>query len=696
MSSFASAWPVVRAASQAFRPPVRVSVSQGAAERLHIVQPGGYTGRWSAAETPYMVEPMDALASRRHEAVVFVGPARSGKTMSLTDGWMAYAVTCDPGDMLILQMTQDKARDYSKTRVDRAIRHSPALAELIAGGQDDNTYDKLFRHGMWLKLGWPSASQLASSDYRYVALTDYDRMPDNIDGEGSAFQLGLKRTTTFLSRGMCMVESSPGRPVRDPNWRAATPHEAPPTTGILEVYNRGDRRRFYWPCPHCREFFEASPGLALFATLPDEEALLEVVRGADLSALASEHALIYCPHCGSAVGPEHKHRLLQAGAWLRDGEQISRDGERSGDPLSSSIASYWLGGVAAAYQSWHSLLLRYLQALRGFAASGDEETLKTVVNTDLAMPYLSALSRHDAARSDIADMAEGFPRFVVPGQARFITVSVDVQGGQDSRFVIQAHAHAPDYEQWVIDRRDIRDSNRAGSRDSGFAQVDPARYPEDWSVLTEMLEWTYRTEDAEQELRVAEIIVDTGGEEGVTANAYAWWLSLPHELRRRAWLYKGGSSRDAAPVKESTVTAQGKTGRSGTVRLLVCNANSLKDAMFNGARRAEAGPGKIHFGSWLGANFWDEMRAEVRQANGSWVKVRARNEAIDLCAMTRALLMHMHTRRVNRLSWANPPKWADRLEANTLRETRAERRARQTARPAAGRKLGKSDWSGRL
>ncbi|MCB0244988.1 MAG: phage terminase large subunit family protein, partial [Anaerolineae bacterium] len=193
-------------------------MSEAAAENLVIRQPGGYSGPWSPTETPYMVEPMDKLASRKHEAVCFVGPARTGKTMGLLDGWMASRVTCDPGDMLIVQMSQDKARDYSKTRVDRGIRHSPALRELMSiRGHDDNTHDKLFRHGMWLKIGWPSATQLASSDYRYVALTDYDRFPDNIEGEGAAFPLALKRTQTYLSRGMCMVESSPGREVTDPN-----------------------------------------------------------------------------------------------------------------------------------------------------------------------------------------------------------------------------------------------------------------------------------------------------------------------------------------------------------------------------------------------------------------------------------------------------------------------------------------------
>ena len=62
----------------ALRSPKRVSVSQGAADTLVIRQTGAAGGNWDATETPYMVEPMDTLASRIHEAMVFVGPARTG------------------------------------------------------------------------------------------------------------------------------------------------------------------------------------------------------------------------------------------------------------------------------------------------------------------------------------------------------------------------------------------------------------------------------------------------------------------------------------------------------------------------------------------------------------------------------------------------------------------------------------------
>lgn len=143
------------------------------------------------------------------------------------------------------------------------------VSRLSPNKNDNNVYDRTFLAGNYLKIGWPSVNIMSSSDYKCVALTDYDRFPEDIDGEGDAFSLASKRTTTFMSSGMTLVESSPGRDVKDVKWRRTSPHEAPPTTGILSLYNRGDRRRWYWPCPHQVSIFSpAAMWLLVSVILP--------------------------------------------------------------------------------------------------------------------------------------------------------------------------------------------------------------------------------------------------------------------------------------------------------------------------------------------------------------------------------------------------------------------------------------------
>ena len=150
-----------------------------------------------------------------------------------------------PVRFLLVQLTQEKASEHSRKRLDRTFRCSPEIAKRLSPRKNDNNvHDKYFRAGNLLKIGWPSINVLSSSDYKYVALTDYDRWPDDVDGEGDGFSLASKRTTTFMSAGMTLVESSPGKDIVDLKHHPKSTHEAPPTTGILSLYNRGDRRRF--------------------------------------------------------------------------------------------------------------------------------------------------------------------------------------------------------------------------------------------------------------------------------------------------------------------------------------------------------------------------------------------------------------------------------------------------------------------
>ena len=671
----------VTASYLAFKPPQRMSIAESAEQNFYIRQPGGVPGPWNPRETPYMVEPMNMLASRRHEGVCFVGPARTGKTAALLLGWMSHAVCNDPGDMLFLQMTQDKAREFSKTDIDRAIRNSPNIRAMMGGSQADNTHDKMFRHGMWLRIAWPTVSNVSGSTYRYAASTDYDRVPDDIDGEGSLWSLMLKRTQTFLSRGMALAESSPGRPLEDPNWKPATRHEAPPTTGILGIYNQSDRRRFYWQCPMCSEHFEATPGLSLFG-LPSEDTLLEIVREADLEALANEHNRVVCPHCQNMFGPRQKYDLNLGGMWVQDGLILTRKRELVGTPHESPIAGYWLGGVAAAYQSWRSLILRYLQGLRDYALTGSELALQVTTNTDQGMPYMSRLLASAARNAnDPGDRKEkSLLRYVVPDDARYLVACVDTQGGTNSRFVVQVHAVGKHGEKWLIDRYNITESKREGVG-GGFAPLDPASYAEDWDLLTEKcIRATYRTSVEGREMRVKLTVVDSGGEDGVTDKAYQWFRRLRRAgLSSRVMLIKGvGKDLKATfPFIKETLVG-GRNGKEkGDIPLYLINTNRLKDTVSTGLKRQFHGPGYVHIPEWVNQAFIDELKSEVRQPNGTWMQVRKRNEAWDLLVYCEAGSMRLGAERIKWEVIEFVPEWARPHEHNSEVITREERREMQ-------------------
>jgi phage terminase large subunit GpA-like protein len=69
---------------------------------------------------------------------------------------------------------------------------------------------------MLFTLSWPTISELSGKPIPRLWLSDYDRMPQNVDGEGAPFDLARKRAQTFKRYGMTVAESSPGFAVDNP------------------------------------------------------------------------------------------------------------------------------------------------------------------------------------------------------------------------------------------------------------------------------------------------------------------------------------------------------------------------------------------------------------------------------------------------------------------------------------------------
>ncbi len=635
------------------RAPRRMRVADAVAQYMRVPMGAGNSVPWDPLVAPYVIEPMNCLASREYDAVIFVGPARTGKTIGLIDGWVIYNVICDPADMLIIQMTEEKAREHSKKRLARTFRVSPeVVSRLSPNKNDNNVYDRTFLAGNYLKIGWPSVNIMSSSDYKCVALTDYDRFPEDIDGEGDAFSLASKRTTTFMSSGMTLVESSPGRDVKDAKWRRTSPHEAPPTTGILSLYNRGDRRRWYWPCPHCGEYFQpCGDVVAGFRDIADP-------------VLASEAAYIQCPSCSGRILPEQKRELNGRGVWLRDGESINADGSRYGDPRRSRIASFWMEGPAAAYQTLSQLVYKLLTAEQEYETTGSEETLKTVINTDWGLPYLPRASMEQRKSELLEQRAEPVPSRSVPDGVNFLVATVDVQAGRHRRFVVQVTGYGSRGERWIIDRYNITQSLR-GDSDGESQRIDPASYPEDWDVLlTDVFHKSWPlASDPSQQMRLMAMAVDSGGEDGVTDNAYKFWRRCRRDgLGKRIYLFKGDSIRRAKLITRTFPDNTGRTGRraqaAGDVPLWLLQTDALKDRVNNALWRDSPGPGYVHFPDWLGSWFYDELTYEERSSDGKWSKPgRGANEAFDLMVYAEALvILHGY----EKIRWPDAPEWASR------------------------------------
>lgn len=675
---------IVEAAAAA-RPPERLSVSEAATRYRKLNNPGSYVGPWRNDMTPYLVEPMDELQSREFTGMVFAGPAQCGKT-DMVLNWLIYSAVCDPADMMVVQTSGPTARDFSMRRVDRLHRHSPDIGRMLAHGkQGDNTFDKHYRNGMLLTMAWPAINELSGKPIPRLWLTDYDRMPADIDGEGAAFDLARKRATTFRSFGMCAAESSPGYVVDNPKWVRRSAHEAPPTRGVLALYNRGDRRRWQWRCVACHGTFEPSFELLHY---PDTADRME----------AAEMTTLRCPHCDTHYshdpvdGMPGKHEMNHGGRWVKDGMVWLPEG-MVGTPIRSSIASFWLKGVAAAFSDWKTLVFNYLNAEDEYESSGSEESLKTTVNTDQGEAYVPKSAQSDRAPETIQARAFDFGFRTVPAPVRFLIACIDVQ---KNRFVVQVHGIAHNRDVYVIDRFEIKKSKRTDD-DGDRKWVNPGAYAEDWKLVAEevMLK-TYPLGDGTgREMAIRFTVCDSGGKEGVTANAYDFvrWLrrgspeaegddeELPEEkntdeaeyawapeLAGRFLLLKGASTANAPRISISFPDSQRKdrmAGARGEVPVMLINTNTLKDMVDHRLDRKEPG-GRFCFPHWIDTNFFIELTVEVKDAKKGWINPkRFRNESWDLLAYCMATTLTPMI-GLEHMNMADPPSWAAEWDHNDL------------------------------
>lgn len=678
MKKFKNLGALVISLSDQLRPPQRVTVSKAAELYRYVNQPGAYVGPWLNGTTPYMIEPMNTLASRKFSKMAFVGPAQCGKTDALIVNGIAYSVKVDPIDTMIFCPTSSAARDFSMRRVDRLHRHSPEIGQMLMKNRDaDNKFDKHYITGMMLTLSYPSVTELAGRPVGRIIMTDFDRMDDDIDGDGNPFDLASKRTTTFNSFAMCCAESSPSRPILDPHWIAKTPHEAPPCEGILALYNRGDRRRWQWPCPHCETYFEGKFEHLQWDDMKSKKAMTNLER--------AETVRMVCPSCGAEIHPDERMEMQQWGMWIPDGCTVNELGQMVGDRPRTDFATFWLRGVAAAFSTWKKLVITYLDAEDEYQRTMSEEALKKFWNNDMGEPYMPKSLDSLRVPEALKARAEVLPERMVPKEVRFIVATVDVQARS---FRVQMTGIAPGmpFDTYVIDSFEIVKSKRT-DEDGDPLGLKPPAYLEDWDLIEEqVMEKEYELSDGSgRMMRVKVTACDSGGAAGSTNNAYDFWRKMKTRNKHGRFILLKGEPKASMPRTDlrfpDTNRKDNKSAARGDIPVLFMNSNLIKDSLNGRLDVLEPGKGMFHIPDWMPDEFYAELCAEIKEPGKGWINPNsARNEAWDLSYYSLAMCISPKMLAVEGIDWNNAPGWAKPWDENDLVRGAAQE-ARFAAKP---------------
>lgn len=657
----------------------RMSVTEAGQEYTRLGSGGGHSTPWSLKKTPYLKEPQDVQTSLDFTGCIFVGPARTGKTVMGMNS-ISHTVMTDPRDLLYVHMDRENARKWSNGDLERYLQSSTKVREQqLTARQHDNTFDKTFKSGMRFLLTYPTAANLSGITVPFGMLIDYDRMDDDVDGEGNPFDLLSMRTTTFKRFAMTVAESSPNpkKELNNPRWMPTSPHQAPPIRGIFELYNRGDRRRWQWCCPSCEEWFE-----------PDFKLLDWGGRTDPMEA--RENTIMRCPCNGCVIEPHLKDALNQNGRWIREGEMIEpgltgKTVVRPGHKVTrSSIASFWLKGPAAAYQEWGQLVEKHLRAHIALEDTGDDAPLRKTVTTDQGTYYIPPSRLADVAPEYLKEKAEDWGSTeaepTVPEGVRFLINTIDVQ---KNAFVVQTTGFTKNFDMVAVDCYKVRLSNRLNARNERLP-ISPFSYGEDWDLIQqEVMTKTYLLADGSgRSMSARATACDSGGGEGSTGHAYNFWRRLKRQQNgshRRFILVKGAPSA-TAPLARTTWPDSAKKDKyavaRGDVPVVLLNSDKLKDRVAVLMNRRvvdedDGAGGKLRYPNWFQDWFYVQLTSEVRTTKG-WDNLRKRrNEAFDLTYYALGIAVRPREETVpyihfavENIDWLNPPGWAEEWDEN--------------------------------
>lgn len=439
---------IIGTAHAAFAAPPTLTVSQWA-DRDRILSPeaSAEAGHWDTARAEYLRDIMDAMTDPAVTRVVVAKSAQVGFTEALNN-ICGYFVSEDPCSMLIVQPTVEMGEAWSKDRLAPMLRDTPALAAKVAApiarDASNTLRQKVFHGGRLAIVGANSPAGLASRPVRIVLADEVDRYPISAGSEGDPLALAAKRQSTFWNR-KTLVGSTPTLKGTSVIWRE---------------WVVSDQRKFFVPCPDCRNSQVLAWSNVRWDKAPSGKHL--------------PHTAHYvCSHCGSIWTDADRHDAVARGQW----QATNRDGAQG-------IAGFHISALMSPWVALPDVVTEFL------AARKDAALLQVWTNTVLGEPFEE--EREVIEASSLMTRGENYGPQSIPEAVRFLTAGVDTQG---DRLEVQIVGWGAFEESWAV-RYEVLPG-------------DPAQQHV-WDQLDDVLRAAYCRADG-RELRVRLACIDAGG-----------------------------------------------------------------------------------------------------------------------------------------------------------------------------------------
>jgi len=348
----------------------------------------------------------------------------------------------------------------------------------------------------------------------------------------------------------------------------------PTIKGISRIereFLNSDQRRYFVPCPHCGNY---------------DWMRWENIRYENDDPTT---AALICVGCGGLIDERYKTQMLAQGEWRPTAEG---DGETVGFHVSSLYSPLgWL--------PWSKIVAEFLKSKH------DPVRLKTWINTMLGETWEE---RGDSVEPDSVLARREKYAAQVPEGVGVLVASVDVQ---DDRLECAVKGYGAAEESWLIAYQPF--------------WGDPSTN-EVWLELDAFLQQTF-THESGTPIQITCTTVDSGGHH--TEQVYKFCKA---RADRRVFAIRGNAERG-----KPLVSRPSDRNRYRAKLFNLC-VDTGKEIVYSRLRIGVPGPGYCHMPEWIDDEYVAQLTAEKavrkwKKNQGSvreWVKLRERNEALDL------------------------------------------------------------------
>jgi phage terminase large subunit GpA-like protein len=450
---------LVAAARSAWRPPPRRHLSEWSDEKFYLSpESAADPGRWKTI--CYQREPMDCCTDPHVLQVSWMKSARVGYT-KMIDALIAYHIDQDPCPIMMVQPTLPDAKGTSKEEIQPMIRDVPGLFEKFAPFKNSMLHMR-YVGGLLQLVAASTASSFRRVSRRVLVLDEVDGYEPNVDDEGDAITLAIRRTEYYWNRKIVA---------------GSTPKLAG-ASRIEQLFAEGDQRRYYVPCPQCEHM-----DYLVFRRENTDGDGRAVGHFMKWDKPDGSDAHFVCSSCGGVIEERDKRPMLERGQW------------RAAAPFTGHASFHiWAAYSYSPNATWAQLAKEYIAANQAGV-----EQLKVYVNTVLGETWKDKGDAPDWER--LYERRESYDIGTCPAGVLFLTAGVDVQV---DRLIYEVVGWGRGKESWSIE--------------IGVIPGDTAK-PDPWIALGAAIVSRTFTHVTGAELTIARLAVDSGFN---TQTVYNW------------------------------------------------------------------------------------------------------------------------------------------------------------------------------